>query len=105
MKTVTVTLSGPKDSGSCVAFLDEGSAVTLVTTEIVRKIGCTGKPQKLEIQTMNGLISEHTAEKFLLKYKDRAFHRKNLRSTTSTEMFMQSLRFPLGHRWFLRNKF
>ena len=62
MKTVTVTLSEPNDIVSCVAFLDEGSDVTLVTTEIARKIGCTGKPQKLRIQTMDG-ISEHTAEK------------------------------------------
>ena len=66
MKTVTVTLSGLKDRVACVAFLDEGSADTLVTTEIAlaRKIGCTGKPQELRIQTMNG-ISEHTAERFL----------------------------------------
>ena len=72
MKTVTVTSSEPKDIVSCVAFLDEGSDVTLVTTEIARKIGCTGKPQKLRIQTVNG-ISEHTAEKVSFEVQGSSF--------------------------------
>ena len=103
MKTVTVTLSGPKDSASCIAFSDEGSGITLVTTEIALKIGCTGRPQKLQIQTMYS-ITEHTAKMVSFEVQDRAFHRKNLRST-NFKMFMQSQRFPLGHRCLSRNKF
>ena len=95
---MTVTLSEPKDSVSCVAFLDEGSAVTLVTTEIAGKIGCTVKPQKLWIQTMNG-ISEHTAEKVSFEVQGSSFPLEEPKKHKLQDVYAVST-LPLGPQIF-----
>ena len=94
MKTVTVTWSKPKDSVSCVAFLDEGSAVTLVTTEIARRIGCSGKQQKLRIQTINGIF-EHTAEKVSFEVQESSFPQEEPKKHKLQDVYAVST-LPLG---------
>ena len=62
MKTVCVRVQGPEKAVDCIAYLDEGSAITLMKTSLAEEIGCGGETTPLRILTLNG-ISEQVAKK------------------------------------------
>ena len=61
MKTVVIEVSG-STKRRCVAFLDEGSSVTLMTDKLAQELGLHGKRQNLRIKTMSGLTSVNSCE-------------------------------------------
>ena len=52
MKTVVVELKGPVGKKRCVAYLDEGSSVTLMSKRLAEELGLTETPRSLTMKTM-----------------------------------------------------
>lgn len=66
MKTAYVWLQGLKGLKKCLAYLDEGSAITLMTNDTARQIGCSGESTTLSVQAIDG-ISQQEEEKVSLQ--------------------------------------
>ncbi|XP_043209021.1 uncharacterized protein LOC122374380 [Amphibalanus amphitrite] len=58
MKTVTIDVTGPSKTRRCVAYLDEGSSVTLMSQALADEIGCQGRQQCLRMKTMSGISDQ-----------------------------------------------
>ena len=60
MKTVVIDITGPSKTRRCVAYLDEGSSVTLMSETLAEELGCRGRPHKLKMKTMSGMSEEES---------------------------------------------
>ena len=60
MKTVVIDIAGPSKTRRCVAYLDEGSSVTLLSRSLAEEIGCRGRPHRLRMKTMSGISEEES---------------------------------------------
>ena len=60
MKTVVVELAGPKGKKRCVAYLDEGSSLTLISRELVEELGLAEHHRDLNMRTLSG-VSKHSS--------------------------------------------
>ncbi|XP_043240250.1 uncharacterized protein LOC122390886 [Amphibalanus amphitrite] len=62
MKTVVVRVHGPSVTRQCVAYLDEGSSLTLIESDLAEELGLDTMPDKMRIRTMTG-VTEHEVGK------------------------------------------
>ena len=60
MKTVTIDVTGPSKTKRCVAYLDEGSSITLISQNLAEEIGCRGRPHNLRMKTMCGTSEQQS---------------------------------------------
>ena len=94
MKTVVIEVSGAR-TRKCVAFLDEGSSVTLMTDQLAREIGLQGKRQSLRIKTMTGLTTVDSWELAQVAIRNIHTGSKHLLENVSTVPELQIDKNPV----------
>ena len=60
MKTLVVELAGPKGKKRCVAYLDEGSSLTLISRGLVEELGLEERHRDLNMRTLSG-VTKHSS--------------------------------------------
>ena len=66
MKTVVIRIHGPVASKQCVAYLDDGSSLTLIEKDLAEEMDLSMKPDTLRIRTMTR-VTEHDIGKLNLR--------------------------------------
>ena len=86
MKTACVRVQGPEKAVDCVAYLDEGSGITLMKTSLAEEIGCEGETTPLRVLTLNG-ISEQVTKKVTA----------NIQSSDTSQSFVLNPVYAVEH--------
>lgn len=102
-----VELTGPKGTIKVVAFLDEGSKITLLEDEVANIIGLQGTPTNLCLGWIKSKTSNETSKKVNLEINgigknNSSFQMKNVWTTTNLHLLPQNMqlkklkeRFPI----------
>ncbi|KAL7304764.1 hypothetical protein TKK_0002995 [Trichogramma kaykai] len=88
---IPVTLSSPSGSISVLAFLDGGSAVSIVSSSVSRKVGCVGIPIKAHVQGFKSSPLAYEKVSISLNVRNESFLLSNALSVDEIGLPFQSV--------------
>lgn len=89
-KFLPVELRGPKGSLKVIAFIDEGSKISLIEEEVTRRIGLQGQTSNLCLGWIGGRTTNETSKKVNMEIggtSERVYYQmKNVYTTTNLKL-------------------